>query len=652
MIDFDTETTGLQPWGGEQYAFMYIFFDGDAAERVRDYEEAAKAILAATEDGTTADDQHYAVVDGFDEDDYNWHKPWTLRVPRPSERTEEQNTQIQAWFDRASASPEGIRAWNSNFDRSWAEIEGFKVPPDGKWHDGMIVAQAIDERRSVALKAVAVQLFGPDADEHQKSVKDWLKAERARRKKAAKEAGSELVEPNYSDVPSELMEPYAAEDVILTRKISDHYAPILTASPDLHKLVEFERGVMDALFAVQRRGLPASSEDYRHLEVEVAKNLEVLEEKVNELGSCVEDFNPRSSAKIIEALKARGANMDSMETEGGKIKSADADNLRAVDDELALEILKFRSEFKVLSTYVRPMLGRSYVTAMRMWKTPFLAPDGRIHTNYRQSGARTGRMSSSDPNVQNISRDDLRLRYCIRAEEGHKIVAVDLKNIEMMLFAAYSGEGRLLSAIQAGEDVHELTARMLGFRDRKRADGSYESARQLGKVFGFTIIYGGGMRSIRKYFRCSMDDARLYKRRYMDAFPEVKELGNIIEYRLADQGYISDNYISGRRFRVDPRDAYKATNYLIQGTAAALFKKALVAMHAEGIPVVGLVHDEILAHVEAGAAEDTSRRISHHLTDHPEIAAIVPLGTDATICDHWSEAKDPDFKPNWRTRSD
>jgi hypothetical protein len=95
------------------------------------------------------------------------------------------------------------------------------------------------------------------------------------------------------------------------------------------------------------------------------------------------------------------------------------------------------------------MIGRSYVSSMNTYKEPFIAPDSRIHANYRQVGARTGRMSCSDPNMQNQPRDDLRLRYNIVADPGYvKLVTCDLSNIEMVLFAAYCGEGRLLNAVE------------------------------------------------------------------------------------------------------------------------------------------------------------------------------------------------------------
>jgi DNA polymerase-1 len=144
-----------------------------------------------------------------------------------------------------------------------------------------------------------------------------------------------------------------------------------------------------------------------------------------------------------------------------------------------------------------------------------------------------------------------------------------------------------------------------------------------------------------------MDEARLLKKRFDSAYPEVQNLTNRIEYRLADQGYITDGLVSGRRFRVDQRDAYKGTNYLVQGTAAALLKYALVQLHKDGVPVVALVHDEIVAHVDKKDAKEVAALITQRMTEHEVVRSYVPLRADADIIDRWSQAKNPEFVPKW-----
>lgn len=593
IIDVDVETTGLQ-W---PYHEAFLFQFGDEAGNVE--------VIPYTERG-----------------------------------------RIQAWFDRAKRGK--ARAWNARFDKHFSESAGFDIPGDGQWHDGMIDAHVIDERRSVALKSVGDSLGFTEGKELQKDVKDWLTAERKRRKDQAKLDATELIEPNYSDVPDGLMNPYAAEDVHLTRKVCAHQDPLIAKSPELTAISEFEHEVFDALYAVERRGFPVDEQGYRKLELEVIENLEKMDDTLAELarlGVSDEDldtfeFNPKSSKQILSALKRRGADLSFVTNE-----SMDAENLQTVEDDLAAEVLRFRSEYKVLSTYVRPFIDRSYETSMRAWKEPFICPDGRIHAGYRQLGARTGRMSCSDPNIQNQPRDDLRLRYNFRAEPGMKLVTCDLNSVEMAVFAAYAGEGKIMDAVKSGADLHQMTADFVGIRDRARAGGAIESARQRGKTFNFAVIYGAGVRSMRKMMRCSQADARMYLKRYHDAYPEVARLQARVEWRLEDAGFIKSAL--GRRFRIDSRDAYRGVNYLVQGTAAEILKAALIKCHKAGIPTVACVHDELLSHVPEKDAEECKQFMIEALCDFPQITEKIPLTADGDIVDRWSQAKKPDFVPRW-----
>lgn len=785
-----------------------------------------------------------------------------------------QKQQIQAWLDRCEREG-GYRAWNSKFDLHFADAAGLRLPDPACWHDGMLVAHVVDERRSVALQNVAESLFGEEAKSDQKAVHGWLKEERARRKKAATAAGEELLEPNFSDVPRDIMDPYAKEDIVQTRAVCDHYAPIVAQS-DLQGVVDFERKVMAALFDVEKRGMPADEHGYRMLELELAANLETLEDRCVELAKAGSDFNPKSSQQLYEALEGLGADLSLVEG-----KSMDRENLSTVDHPLALAVLAFRGDYKALSTYTRPMISRHYEPRLRSWQEPFVTPEGRIHANYRQLGARTGRMSCSMPNMQNMPRDDLRLRYNIRAEEGHKLVTVDLSGVEMRLFAAFAGGGPILDALRKGEDPHVVTAERLGLRDKRRTEG-VETARQRGKTFNFcrsldteiltrrgfvnaedvqvgeetigynpetrqsewtTItdvnyfskgelwrlgnqfwsatstpehqwvtermrrpevqsflpsnkigvedrivlsapaasglgsdarlhspnreddlvglvlrmtkqeraawvhamclgegwqtppggiwsigqnpgktfdaialavyleghcarlglqtqscwrvrfckpsitgqrlrfeyertarvwcpttelgswtaredghihltgnsqLYGGGLPTITKQLGCSRADARRYRDRYRDEFPEIVRLQQRIKWRLEDQGFIQSLW--GRHYRVAPRDAFKAVNYLVQGTAADLLKESLLTVHRAGVPVVALVHDEIVAHVPEGDAEEAKEVIRRALVDHPAITEKVPLEAEGAIVDRWSDAKIPGYMPKWAKR--
>lgn len=587
MIEFDVETTGLQWYAGHQL-FMAQFMDG--AGRIA-----------------------------------------VLEHPRDS-------AEIQRWL---AAPGEEYRAWNTKFDLHFLQAAGYELPPESSWHDGMVLAHVMDERASAALKARAESMFGGGERDLEKEVHAWIIAERRRRRKEAKDSNDEYVPPTYADVPRDLMEAYAAGDVELTRRVCRQYERVIP--DDLAGVYELERGVLAALYAAETRGMPIDRAAAVSFETELLGQLEEIEERCTTLAG-KRDFNPRSSEQIAEALKRRKADL-SLVTKGtnGKLKM-DAENLGTVHDDLARAVQEFRVTAKLLSTYIRPMLHGSTGDYGPVY--PFLGPDDRIHPNFRQVGARTARMSCSDPNVQNWHRDDLRLRHLVRAPEGKVLVACDLDAIEMRLFAAFAGEGDLLRLLREGGDIHTHTADSVGLDDFRRPGGTVENKRQRGKKFNYAVAYGMGVRGMRKHFNIrKQEDAKRMLQRFHGAYPEVRDLQDSIEIKLMDRGYIRTPW--GRRHRIDPRNSYLGTAALVQGTAADLIKASLVRAHAAGIETVAVVHDEILAVADRADAEEVAVTLREVMIDHPRIAKVVPLDAEAKIIERWSHAKDAAFEPSY-----
>ena len=554
-------------------------------------------------------------------------EPEHLRHPEDKEA-------IQAWLDTPDAE---FRAWNSKFDLHQLEAAGYRLPPEERWHDGMVMAKlAGNLRYGAALKKVSEDLFGAAARDPEKALKQWMKDERAARKKEAKETNSEYLAPNYGDVPLEIMVPYALEDIVLTARVGEHYQRVLDANPDIGEVYEFERKVMAALFAVERRGMPIDRMAAVAFEAELQDNLDPLLETCQELADDAE-FNPGSTVQLAEALEARGADMARLgKTKSGQV-CVDADNLRRLEgEELADAVLQFKAESKMYSTYVRPLLHPKYDARLGGDLAPLLTADDLIHTNFNQLGAITGRMSSNSPNVQNWPRDDLRMRYLCRALPGMKLVTADLDSIELVLFAAYAGEGMLKSLVVGGEDMHTYTAEAVGLSDFQRANG-VESKRQRGKTFNYSVLYGAGVNSIKNHFGVSQEEARRMLKMYHKAYPEVKNLQDVIEHKLYTRGYIKTYF--GQRMYVDPRDSYKAVNYLVQGTAAGMLKVALNRLHDQGAPIIALVHDEIVLHCPEEEAEAWARKLVTAMTNFPDRQDKVPIGAEALIVDRWSDAK-------------
>jgi DNA polymerase I-like protein with 3'-5' exonuclease and polymerase domains len=658
VIELDVETTGLQAYSGDQ-PFLYQFSDGTRDERgdLRIYLYAPSAFWV---NGPGADRNEYP--DGC---------PWQI-----------DDVQIQAWLDTGNEDPEGIRAWNSKFDLAMAERQGFRLPHEDKFHDGMVVAQLMDERYSAKLKVRGERVLGRKNDP-QKDVQAWLVKETARRRKVQKDAlyawledqglpqkrnrnpqipkGMRVPEellhfdaPNYSHVPRELMEPYAKEDIILTRALGDWYEAKM---PDTIRRLyaETERPILAAYYSVERRGLPMEREELQMgLDASSRALTEALWTTQQEAGKS--NFNPRSPKQLREALERQGADMRFLKRNppkkdkfGRVIKEGsqklDEDGLRSLQHPLAEAVLKFRAEATAHDRYFYPLL-HDHDTPRGMQKA-FLAPDDRVHTTFLQVGAKTGRSSSMDPNIQNFPRDDLRIRYLVKAKPGNVLVQADMEGIEARVAALYTGPGPFRETVLAG-NFHQNTADRLGLKDKQRAIG-VEAARQRGKKMNYLILYSGGVRAIMQWFHVDQPEARRMLDAWHDAYPEVRELSDAIQFKLARQGYIET--LLGRRLRLDKglrEEGYKFINYLIQGTAGDLFKTAAVRMHREGVPLIGVFHDEALAEVRPDRAEQTLETMTRALTELEHlITEPVPLDADGAIVERWSEAKDPNYVPDF-----
>lgn len=626
LIDVDIETRALGPWtyrGDEPFTFLVQFGEGQ-------YDENGEMIVDV------------------------------LRHPEDREA-------IQEWLDHDA----DYIAWNTKFDLGGLEVVGYRLPPEHRWHDGMVIAHLVDERQRNALKIRGERMFGKGATAPEDALKKWLAEETKRRRKASKDAiydwleeqgheqkrnklpqvppGLEVPEelrfvpPNYSDVPDEIMTPYAKMDIVLTRRITNSLWPKLQAA-GLEPVYALEQRSLAAFYAMEKRGIPVDRGATERLALASAEKLSALEAEARELAGGKSNFNPNSSQQVAEALKREGAVLTYV-TKGddGKL-SMDEENLSAVDHPLASAILAFRGEKKMLGTYVTPMLRPTTIRGIP--RAPFIALDGRVHTSFNQVGARSGRTSSSDPNIQNWPRDDLRLRYLLHAPEGFKLVTADMDAIEARILAMYAGEGKLLHALNNGGDIHTITAEGVGLTGRQRTTG-FESARQQGKTFNYLVSYGGGVRAIRKWFLVSQARAREMLDLYAETYPEVADLKDRIAWRLADRGYIET--ISGRRQRLETsvrKEGYKFIAYLMQGTGADMFKEALSSLHEDGVPLVGAFHDELVALVPEDEAEETAAKMSHALTNFPKVQQHVKLFAEADIVDRWSQAKDPDFIPD------
>lgn len=598
MIEFDVETTGLQWYAGKE-VFLAQFFDGFEAEL----------------------------------------------FPSPGERD---------LIQQRLSVDDDYRAWNAKFDLHFLESSGYTLPPENAWHDGMVAAHIIDERKSVALQAVGDRLFGAESAGAgtEAAVKAWLSQEKRDRRKASKDSGTLFVPPNYSEVPWDIMAPYAEHDVRLQREVCDVIYPAIERNPEFKALYEMEQRVLATLYHAEHRGIPFDRNALIDMEASLLPGLDAARDKcvVIVKAGCdgFDNFNPGSPKQISEALDRMCADtrLMSRSTDTKQLKT-DEENLVACPHPLAQAVLEFRSKQKLYAMLRRILHGDS---DDEKFPEPYLTGEDRVHPNFRQCGARTGRMSCSNPNFQQFHRDNLSLRYCVQAGPGKKLVVCDLEGIELRLLAAFAGDGPLTEMFKRGEDPHAGVADLIGLRDHKRPDGSLESARSRGKRWNYLKNYGGGQKAGMKWLQMSKQEFQAAKARYESAFPEVKGLEARILEALYDKGYVKTPW--GRRHRCynqnnADREAYKFTAALLQGTAGDLFKDSAARVHAQGVPLIAFVHDELIAEVDEADAEEAGHILEEALTTHPVVEAKVPLEAEAMIVDRWSDAKTPGWKPDY-----
>lgn len=320
--------------------------------------------------------------------------------------------------------------------------------------------------------------------------------------------------------------------------------------------------------------------------------------------------------------------------------STDAETLHALRDDHPIvdAILRYREVEKLRSTYI-DVLG------------PMIAPDGRIHATFNQIGSATGRMSSEAPNLQNIpirTDEGKNLRTMFIAPPGTVLCSIDYSQIELRILAHMSEEKALVDAFQRGDDVHKITAAEVFKVDL--ADVSYEQ-RSFAKVVNYGIAYG--MESFGLAQRAGIDpgEAKTILDKYWSTFTSMHTYLEDVVTQAKKKGYTETMFGRRRYFpelsssiaRVKQAGARAATNAPVQGTAADVFKLAMVkcdeVIAKQKLPasMVLTVHDELVFEIDAEAADDTAKLLAETMENVVELR--VPLVADVGIGENWAEAK-------------
>jgi DNA polymerase-1 len=300
-------------------------------------------------------------------------------------------------------------------------------------------------------------------------------------------------------------------------------------------------------------------------------------------------------------------------------------------------LLRFREVDKLASTFLRTL-------------PDFADQHGRIHPEFKALGAKTGRFSCADPNVQQIpARSELgkRLRQAFICEPCNKLVVADYSQMELRVLAHYSKDPLLLSAYtsESEADLHTLTAaRMFGASETEVT----KTQRSVAKMINFGVAYGitpvGLFNRLRPQgVDVTEDQCERFIADYFKAYAGVRKFLTQVETRLKERGYVRNLF--GRRRRLSGRTAREirqAQNFVIQATAAEMAKQAMVRLHAalpEGACLIATIHDEFIVECRAEQAEEVKALMEAVMTAALPEGFAVPLRVDAKIVDSWGEAK-------------
>ncbi|MCC5955072.1 MAG: DNA polymerase I [Natronohydrobacter sp.] len=440
-------------------------------------------------------------------------------------------------------------------------------------------------------------------------------------------------------VPIEEATRYAAEDADVTLRLWQMFKPRLHAAQVTRVYETLERPLVPVLAQMERTGIKVDRDVLSRMSNAFAQKMAGLEAEIHELAG--ESFNVGSPKQLGEIL------FDKFSLQGGKKGKTGAyatgadvlEDLAAEGHDLPARVLDWRQLSKLKSTYTDALQDHIH-------------PDtGRVHTSYVITGAVTGRLASTDPNLQNIpirTEEGRRIRTAFVAERGMKLVALDYSQIELRILAHIAGIDSLKAAFRDGQDIHAMTAsEMFGV---PMAEMTPEIRRRA-KAINFGVIYGISGFGLARNLRIPRTDAQAFIDTYFERFPGIRAyMDDTVEF-AKKHGRVETLF--GRRIHTPeintkgPGAGFAkraAINAPIQGTAADIIRRAMIRLPdvIEGLPAKMLlqVHDELVFEVAEDAIEDTIARVREVMeaAAEPVVKLSVPLVVDAGTGDNWAEA--------------
>ncbi len=455
-------------------------------------------------------------------------------------------------------------------------------------------------------------------------------------------AGSGRNRVTFDRVPLDRALDYAAEDADITLRLHALMKPRLVGEKMTTVYETIERPLVPILAKMERTGIKVDRDTLRRMSNDFAQRIGELEEVIHGLAG--RPFTIGSPKQLGEIL------FDEMSLSGGRKGKSGAyatgadvlEGLAAQGHDLPARVLDWRQLSKLKSTYTDAL------------QTQINPETGRVHTSYSQAVASTGRLSSNDPNLQNIpirTEEGRKIRTAFVADAGHRLLSVDYSQIELRLAAEIADVGALKEAFRDDQDIHAITAsQVFGVP----VEGMDPMVRRQAKAINFGIIYGISAFGLANNLGIAQSEAKAFIETYFERYPEIRAYMERTKQSCREQGFVTTLF--GRKIHItgvaDKNPARRnfadraAINAPIQGTAADVIKRAMIrigpALEAAGLAARMLlqVHDELLFEVpddEIDATTAVVRQVMEGACD-PVLQLSIPLVADAGVGDNWAEA--------------
>lgn len=446
----------------------------------------------------------------------------------------------------------------------------------------------------------------------------------------------------FDRVPIERASAYAAEDADVTLRLWQVLKPRLVAEGMTTVYETLERPMVPVLASMERRGISIDRAILSRLSGEFAQKAGALEAEIQELAG--QPFNVGSPKQLGDILFGVMGLPGGTKTATGAWATGASilEDLAEQGYELPQKILDWRQLSKLRSTYTDAL-------------PTYLHPETkRVHTSYALAATTTGRLSSSEPNLQNIpvrTEAGRKIRAAFIADPGHKLVSADYSQIELRLLAEIADIPQLKTAFSEGIDIHALTAsEMFGVP----VEGMPSDVRRRAKAINFGIIYGISAFGLANQLSIAREEAGAYIKRYFERFPGIRDYMEETKRSCRDLGYVTTLFgrrchypeITSKNASIRAFNERAAINARLQGTAADIIRRAMIrvepALAEAGLRARMLlqVHDELIFEVPEAEIEPTLALVTRVMENAPSpaVALSVPLNVDARAADNWDEA--------------